>query len=65
VPGPQAVEVLCLVAVVLATATLSYNLIEKPGRSLLRRVFAFQARFEAVGFGRWWFLAAVAGPIFL
>jgi peptidoglycan/LPS O-acetylase OafA/YrhL len=40
VPGPQAVEVLCLVAVVLAIATLSYSLIERPGRRLLRRVFA-------------------------
>jgi peptidoglycan/LPS O-acetylase OafA/YrhL len=39
VPGPQAVEVLCLVAVVLAIATLSYSLIEKPGRKALQRVF--------------------------
>ena len=40
VPDAQAVEVLCLVAVVLATATLSYSLIERPGRMLLRRAFA-------------------------
>jgi peptidoglycan/LPS O-acetylase OafA/YrhL len=39
VPAAQAVEVLCLVAVVLAIASLSYSLIEKPGRNLLRRVF--------------------------
>ena len=44
VPDAQAVQVLCLVAVVLATATLSYRLIEKPGRSLLRRVFAARGR---------------------
>ena len=39
IPAAQAVEVLCLVAVVLAIATLSYRLIERPGRNLLRRVF--------------------------
>jgi peptidoglycan/LPS O-acetylase OafA/YrhL len=40
VPDALAVEVLSLIAVVLATATLSYSLIERPGRQLLRRVFA-------------------------
>jgi peptidoglycan/LPS O-acetylase OafA/YrhL len=49
VPGPQAVEVLCLVAVVLAIATLSYSLIEKPGRNLLRRVFEVRGRAIAEG----------------
>jgi peptidoglycan/LPS O-acetylase OafA/YrhL len=48
VPDAQAVEVLCLVAVVLATATLSYSLIEKPARRLLRRVLAAR---EAVAGG--------------
>jgi peptidoglycan/LPS O-acetylase OafA/YrhL len=47
VPDAQAVEVLCLVALVLATASLSYRLIEKPGRRLLRRVFAARGRATA------------------
>jgi peptidoglycan/LPS O-acetylase OafA/YrhL len=39
VPDAQAVAIACLVAVVLAMATLTHSLIERPGRNLLRRVF--------------------------
>ena len=35
----HAIEVTCLVAAVLAIATLTYRLIEKPGRRWLQRIF--------------------------
>ena len=42
VPDARGVELACLVALVLAIASLTYGLVEKPGRSLLRRVFAIR-----------------------
>ena len=47
VPNAKGVEVGCLVAVVLAIASLTYGLVEKPGRSLLRRALAVPRRARA------------------
>ena len=41
VPDAKGVEVACLVAVVLPVATLTYLLVEKPGRRVLRRRLDF------------------------
>jgi peptidoglycan/LPS O-acetylase OafA/YrhL len=47
-PDARGVELACLVAVVLAIASLTYGLIEKPGRSLLRRAFAIRWRTQPI-----------------
>jgi peptidoglycan/LPS O-acetylase OafA/YrhL len=46
VSDAKGVEVICLVAVVLAIASLTYGLVEKPGRSLLRRTLAVRRRHQ-------------------
>jgi peptidoglycan/LPS O-acetylase OafA/YrhL len=43
-PDAKGIETFCLVAVVLLTASLTYSLVEKPGRSLLRRLLDFGHR---------------------
>jgi peptidoglycan/LPS O-acetylase OafA/YrhL len=44
VRGALGFEVLCLVAVVLATATLTYSLVERPGRRWVQGLFALRRR---------------------
>jgi len=48
VPDAKGVEVICLVGVVLAIASLTYGLVEKPGRSLLRRALSARRRAQPI-----------------